>query len=74
MGAGLGWGFGAAYGANYLRIAPSFAEPRTSRRANPLQTLQQQLMRLLGRGQNGNGGSGGSASRAAADSKKAVQQ
>jgi len=45
---GLGWGFGAAYGANYLRIAPSFAEPRGAARGNPLAALQQLLRRLTG--------------------------
>ena len=75
VGVGLGWGFGAAYGANYLRIAPSFAESRTAgaRRSNPLQALQQQLRRLLGREPRG-AGSTVAANSSAGSSKLAVRQ
>ena len=72
---GLGWGFGAAYGANYLRVAPSFAESRTAgaRRSNPLQAMQQQLRQLLGKEPRG-AGDAATEDSSAASSKLAVRQ
>jgi len=48
VGIGLGYGFGYAVGAQYINVAPDFAE-RKQHKGNPnvIQQLQHQLDRLL---------------------------
>ncbi len=48
VGIGLGYGFGYAVGAQYINVAPDFAE-RKQNKGNPnvIQQLQHQLDRLL---------------------------
>ena len=50
VGIGLGYGFGCAIGAQYINIAPDFAEkkqPKGKSSPNVIQQLQHQLDKLL---------------------------
>ncbi|DBA81816.1 TPA: hypothetical protein ACH3X1_007539 [Trebouxia sp. C0004] len=47
VGIGLGYGFGYAVGAQYINVAPDFAERKHQGNPNVIQQLQHQLDRLL---------------------------
>lgn len=47
IGIGLGWGFGYAIGAQYINVAPDFAERKTRRQPNVVEQLQHQLVKLI---------------------------
>jgi len=44
--AGLGWGFGAAVGSQYIDLSPEFNEARTHR-PNPIQQVKYAVRRLV---------------------------
>ena len=47
VGIGLGYGFGYALGAQYINVAPDFAERKTKRQPNLVEQLQHQLVKLI---------------------------
>lgn len=47
VGIGLGYGFGYAIGAQYINVAPDFAERKQKNNLNVVQHLQHQVDKLL---------------------------